>query len=293
MNIPEYENYHEEKVNRESLFPYTTYICSIPLDFHEVPNHWHEDMEIIYIKKGSGIVSLDLEEFPVHAGDLVIVLPGQLHGIRESLPDKMEYENIIFSTTMFIPKISDSVDTEFFMPLLSGRLTFLHHVTPDLGYYGELAHCLDEADRICTTFPKGYKLALKGCLYQFFYVLYSNADEGPKSGKNTSLARIKDILKYVETHYQQEITIDEIAEVAGFSSSHFMKFFKKEMGTSFIDYLNQYRLSMATRLLLSSDSNILEIAEECGYDNLSYFTRLFKKRYGITPGDYRKKEVKS
>ena len=95
--------------------------------------------------------------------------------------------------------------------------------------------------------------------------------------------------KYIEENYQHPISIDEISDVCHFSSSHFMKYFKKVMGTSFTDYLNEYRLSMASRLLLSSSDNILEIAAECGYDNLSYFNRLFKKKYGVTPSAYRNK----
>ena len=67
-----------------------------------------------------------------------------------------------------------------------------------------------------------------------------------------------------------------------------MKFFKKNMGDSFINYLNDYRLSMAARTLLSSDDNIIDIAADCGYDNLSYFNRIFKKKYGVTPSAYRK-----
>ena len=67
-----------------------------------------------------------------------------------------------------------------------------------------------------------------------------------------------------------------------------MKYFKNTMGTSFIEYLNEYRLTMASRLLVSSDSSILAIASEVGFDNLSYFNRSFKKRFGQTPREYRK-----
>ena len=71
-----------------------------------------------------------------------------------------------------------------------------------------------------------------------------------------------------------------------------MKYFKNTMGTSFIEYLNEYRLTMASRLLISSESSILAIAEEVGYENLSYFNRTFKKRFGMTPRDYRKQSTK-
>ena len=59
MNILEYENYHEDKTHVELTFPYNTYLCSIPLDFSGVPLHWHDDMELIYIKKGHGIITVD------------------------------------------------------------------------------------------------------------------------------------------------------------------------------------------------------------------------------------------
>ena len=84
------------------------------------------------------------------------------------------------------------------------------------------------------------------------------------------------------------MTIAQMAELAGFSESHFMRYFKETMGTSFIEYLKDYRLTMAARLLQSSEDSILNISAEVGFDNLSYFNRSFKARYGITPRQYRK-----
>ncbi len=290
MNIPEYENYHETKSHADSFFPYNTYPCSIPLDFYEVPTHWHNEMEIIYIKKGKGQVTLDFENHYVEAGDIVVVLPGQLHSINQYESFTMEYENIIFSTDMFLSKHSDSLETEFFVPFVSGSIAFEHLITKDDYIYPELSSCLNRADHICESFPKGYKLALKGYLYEFFYVIYTNSEEIIQDKANKNLDKIKEIIKYIETNYHEPISIDEISSVCGFSSSHFMKFFKKAMGTSFIDYLNDYRLSMATRMLISSEDNIIDIAAECGYDNLSYFNRIFKKKYHMTPREYRKHE---
>ena len=86
----------------------------------------------------------------------------------------------------------------------------------------------------------------------------------------------------------EKITIEEIAKVAEFSESHFMRYFKETMGTSFFVYLKDYRLTMASRLLISSESSILDIAAEVGFDNLSYFNRSFKQKYGMTPSQFRK-----
>ena len=87
----------------------------------------------------------------------------------------------------------------------------------------------------------------------------------------------------------EKISIADMAKELDFSESHFMKFFKDTMGTSFTSYLNEYRLTMVSRLLISSESSILDIAAESGFDNLSYFNRMFKRRFGMTPREYRKK----
>ena len=97
---------------------------------------------------------------------------------------------------------------------------------------------------------------------------------------------MKLILKYVENNYMEKITIEDIANEVDLSQSHFMKYFKNTMGTSFVEY----RLTMASRLLISSDSSILAIASEVGFENLSYFNRIFKKRFGQTPREYRRRQ---
>lgn len=99
---------------------------------------------------------------------------------------------------------------------------------------------------------------------------------------------MKIVLKYIENNYMQKITIGDIAAAVGFSESHFMRYFKETMGTSFVEYLRDYRLTIASRLLTSSDSSILNIAAETGFENLSYFNRVFKEKYKMTPRQFRK-----
>ena len=88
MKLEEYKPLKENKSHFTTDFLYNTYLCSIPLDFSEVPLHWHNEMELIYIKKGCGIVSVDLERFIVHGGDLVVVMPGHIHSISQNSNDR-------------------------------------------------------------------------------------------------------------------------------------------------------------------------------------------------------------
>ena len=288
MNILEYENYQEKISHGNPLFPYITYLCSIPLDFSYVPIHWHDEMEIIYIKKGHGIITVDFTQYQVSAGTLALIIPGQLHSIEQYENESMEYENIIFSLDLLCTGSMDALSSEFFEPFLAGTIGFEHLVCCDDEHYPALSSCLNHIDSISSSFPKGYRLAIKGALFTFFYTIFTNSTDIPAPKNDPHIERLKSVLKYIETNYMNTISIDEISSVSGFSASHFMRFFKSAMGTSFTSYLSSYRLSMAARLLLLTNNSILDIALSCGYENLSYFNRSFKKRYKKTPSEYRR-----
>lgn len=289
MNMLEYENYHENIIHGDLVFPYNTYICTIPLDFPNVPLHWHDEMELIYVKKGKGKITVDLEVHPVEAPALALILPGQPHAIDQMEGYSMEYENIIFHPNMLLSKRTDITSTGFLTPLMDREITVPAIFSPDNTYYRELIAPIDACDEIGKTQPKGYELFIKSQLYQFFFVLdnhYRNV--GSRKENQKKLDKMKIVLKYIENHYQERITIADVADAVGFSESHFMRYFKSVMGTSFVDYLRDFRLTMASRLLRSSEDTILDIASEAGFENLSYFNRAFKQKYHTTPSRFRR-----
>ena len=289
MNMNEYQNYHEIKSHTSLDFPYNTYICSIPLDFIQVPLHWHKELELIVIKKGTGILSVDFCTRTITAGEIVLILPGQLHSIEQNAGFSMEYENILLNPAMLISGKQDFCALQFINPLIEGRVATDVFITPEQSYHRNASRCICEIDKLCDARPQGYQLAVKGWLFQFLYLLISNQKnrDSVSKSKTKSLEKLKTILKYVEEHYAEAITIDEIASLSYYSKSHFMKFFKSHMGMGFIEYLNDYRLTIAARLLSTSDDSILQIASAVGFDNLSYFNRLFKRKFHDTPGHYR------
>ena len=288
MNILEYENLHEERDHALPDFPYNTYLCSIPLDFTTVPPHWHKEMELIYVKKGEGVINVDFRTHHVQSPTLVLILPGQLHSIEQFRDNSMEYENILFNPNMIFPKSTDYTYMEFMSPLITGKITVPTVFTPVYPYYTDVIAPIDACDEISKTRPQGYQLFIKSQLCMFFYILDNRCRNLTKPQKDKkTIDKIKDIIKYVEDNYANKITIADVADVVGFSESHFMRYFKNTMGTSFIDYLKDYRLTMAARLLHSSEDSILDIAAEVGFDNVSYFNRSFKAKYDVSPRKYR------
>ena len=289
MNTTQYEVYHENKNHTLPDFPYNTYLCSIPLDFKSVKTHWHNEVEIIVIKKGEGIVFVDLIEYRVKKGDMVFVMSGQLHSIEQYEDKSMEYENILFKPVLLKSTGQDLCWDDFISPMLLSSKSITPLISENNSIHSKLTAIIEEIDTLCSERQLGYQVAIKGYLFQIVFLIMTQAksDSNVKQSRK-SLDKIKTILSYIAENYSESISVEDMARLCFYSKSYFMKFFKENMGAGFISYLNDYRLEVAAKMLLASDSNVLDVAVACGFDNLSYFNRSFKKKYGVTPGKYRK-----
>lgn len=293
MHTMDYSLYEETKLHGRAALPYNTYLCTIPLDFTHVPLHWHAEMECIYIKKGKGCVTVDGQPYSVDAGCIVVVAPGRLHAIEGMAGRTMEYENIIFSLSMLETNVEDWCAAHCFAPLHAGGNAWPVLVRPADALHASVARCLDEADTVCAACPPGYPLLLKSHLYALLYALHSARGQSVQETRGRDTDKIKLVLAYVEEHCARPISVEEIAGVCCFSPSHFMKFFKAATGKPFVEYCNDYRLTLAARALMQSAAPVLEIAGAAGFDNVSYFNRCFKRKYGVSPRTYRAAAVQN
>jgi len=288
MEFDEYAQYRETKPHKQPDFAYNTYLCTIPQDFDRVHPHWHEQMEVIYVKRGSGVVSVDFDRLDVRAGSIVPVLPGEIHSIEGTPGERMEYENIIFSLGMLGGGDGDTwFRLNVLEPLREGRLTFMRPIPPGTDFYVEASAALDGADLACTDRQAGYSLLVKSSLLGLLHALYVHRLDESQVRPRRSTERLKTVLADVKVHYGEKISIADAARLAGYSESHFMRMFKEETGQTFVAYLTGYRLSAAGYLLRETSEPIGSIALSCGFDNFSYFTRTFRAHYGVTPSKFR------
>lgn len=287
MELEEYTQYHEIKSHAKPGFAYNTYICTIPLDFARVRPHWHEEMELIYIKKGAGRVSVDLEEYAVTAGCIALVLPGRLHAIEGAPGAPMEYENILFSPSLLDSPADDWFRAACAAPLRAGQLNVPTLLTPDTALGRRAAACLDAADDACRTADAGYPLLVKSELYRLFYYLYTAPEASAPRHAAPAAARLKAVLTWLAAHYAEPVDVAAAARAASYSPAHFMRFFKAGTGQTFVAYLTDYRLAAAARALAETAAPVGEVAAHCGFESLSYFSRSFRRRYGTSPRAYR------
>lgn len=280
--------YHEVKEHAGKDFPFNIYPCSIPADFRQVPVHWHEDMEIIAVKKGRGMVTVDMEPYEAREGEAVVVFPGQLHGISQCSSEVMEYENIIFLPSMLMTDESDLCTYDFLRPMTEGGIRRPLHITDSLPDYGAFMECIRKMDQLCGQKCYAYQMGVKGTLFWFLGLIAGIWGPGAAGQPRKSRERMKRLLEYMEEHYGEKITVEDGAELCFYSNSHFMKYFKQYMGVPFTQYLNEFRLEKAAGMLLTTTEPVTAVAQRCGFDNISYFNRLFRRKYRKTPGEYRK-----
>lgn len=283
--IHNYENYKEKKSHGDQNFPFSIYICSIPNDFPEVLMHWHEEIEIIYIKEGKGIISVDLEKRVLTAPALVFVRPGQLHSIAQYERESMEYVNYIFHPRLLKSHDDDVFDQQYLTPLFDGTIQYPVFIKEQSPVFFSLCAPLLGCEE--TESP----LMVKSCL---FYLCSRMQEFFPeRSGsmvRRESMERIKTVLIYMQEHYKENITVTDAAAQVDLSENHFMRFFKQTLGVSFVTYLKNYRLTKAEEMLHATDASILDIAQDNGFQNVSYFIREFKNKYGDTPLKYRRQK---
>ena len=286
MNINEYQNYHETKAHTSAEFPYNTYLCSIPLDFPGVPLHWHGELELVVIKRGQGFVSVDFDKRLVHSGDIIIIPPRCLHAIEQDDTFKMEYENIIFEVDFLGAGAADLCAGEFLVPLAAGKLLPPICVQEQEEGYDVLKQCLSQMEDLCASREKGYELGVKAAVLQLLFLLIRKYPS-VKEVSSPDREQLKMVLHKIEKNIDENLTVGEMAKFCGWSDSHFMRWFKKMTGLSLIAYVNERRLAVVAEALKKTDDKILNISQDAGFTNLSNFNRQFRKRYGVTPKEYR------
>lgn len=250
---------------------------SLPCNFFEneldgerciVPLHWHDRLEVIRVLSGRGVVSIELQDYEVSAGDIVTVSPGALHAVRGS------------ETLLHCQTVSFSLEDmpRHPRPVISGeapgRAAFLHTMQTlfDLALDDRPE---DEA------LLRHYLQGLCGLYRHFGHCLAPPAEA-------VSAAALKRVLAYMEEHCDQTLTMDELAAVSGYSKYHFSRLFSAAAGCSCMQYLQRVRLQKARRLLLHTDLSVGEIAQRTGFGETSYLIRLFRRETGTTPLQFRR-----
>ena len=244
--------------------------------------HWHNEIEIISLRAGSCVMHINSETIPAKAGDLLVCDSGDIHYCRD------HSEDLVFEFLVFDPELLKfhMKNQAFASHKLDGTLVKGTELEEE--WTGVLARI----DREISGQKKYHKEYLRASLTAFWccFLRYCTfAEDTPEVDQHRIVQQFRKVLSYMEQNYREEITLAQVADLAGFSVSYTSRFFRRLTGTGFLEYLNLLRVSNAADMLHNTDLRIIDIAYECGFNNNRSFNRTFLRYAGVTPSEYRER----
>lgn len=279
----------EQKENAkhgESFFPVQKYITRLSTDYPVVTTHWHEEAELTLITQGDCFYQIDLIDYEVNEGDIVFIPPLFLHSISRGTSEKIFSETYVFHLNFLGGNSTDICSTRYLAPMMNQEFSMPHLITPEHPVYASLRKISNQIASLYDGAVIGYELALKSLFLQAVFLLLQYSEKTASPDIGTPSDKLKNVLDYIEMHFAEPISVSDLAKLCYFSDYHFMRFFKKHMNMTCVEYVNNVRLEKAVELFEQGNTSILEVSLSVGFHNLSYFHRAFKNKYGMTPRSF-------
>ncbi len=241
-------------------------------------------MEIVFCSKGQQVYEVHDELYRLQGGDLFVTFPGEWHGSGEFPEDKGELYWIILDLE---PARRHQRFLQFEKKQCSEWLHQLQHLPRHFKGNAQIRKTLEE---IFELFPQRksplaairLRHAIADCLLEI--IACSGRDADSRTGY-----RLQSILHFLETHLDDPVSLDELAQLAELSLSHFKYWFRKETGTTPLDFALRFKIKKAQELLQNTNHTITRIAFDTGFQNSQYFATVFRKYTGITPSHFRQR----
>ncbi|MCP3764822.1 AraC family transcriptional regulator [Domibacillus sp. A3M-37] len=272
-----------EKLSLEPFYPFNLLYGS----FKEFPMHWHPEMEIVFVEKGEQWVTLRDAMYHLKEKDILLIGSGELHSFPYQ-PSESKLIILHVGKTIFAPYSDQLFNSECVSPLIN-----LDHYEQEPYYL--VRKSIEAMHDYYFTRSEGSELFLKAEIYQLAglikkYVPMKPLMNDKKMKRLEQLAKLGHVLAYIEEHFDQDITLEQAADLAGFSPYHFSRVFKKLTGMNFVYYVNYNRIRKSMILLQNNEEPISQIAFKTGFNSIQTFNRQFKELNGCSPSQYRRKK---
>lgn len=259
---------------------------------YSVPWHWHEEFEFILVQRGVLEVNLENEKIFISPGQGIFINSGVLHATDHRGSVHGKFCSLVFHARL----IGGSIDSVFWQKLIQpvqqdSSFRYLY-LAGETGWQQKVLRSAAAAWEAVHAETEDYENVARYELSRAFRFINANraAAGGAVSGQaRLAEERMKRMLQYIEEHYREDMTAAEIAGSISVSESVCLRCFHQVIGTTPIQYVKQLRLQKAAGLLGETDMKVNRIATECGFSDISYFTRIFREKTGDTPLEYRKK----
>lgn len=284
----------ENIVHGTKEYPYEQYNLTNIHQAFQIPVHWHEQVEIIYLEQGQLNLKIGDEEFLGHKGDLFFVSPRELH-FMSSNGGATGYYTLIFPLEFVSFQTMDDLETKLLAPLRSNQLLFpktikdshlkkelLTHIRAIVEINRPRHHLKPEEINLSE-----FHMETRIQLIRILQKLNSN-NQFIKASVGENDQKQRQLLAYIQEHFTEKISLEMMAREFHMSEKYISRYFVQHFHLTFSNYVQHLRLVHAKNLLETTNENVTDIALQSGFYNVSYFIRSFKKAYDISPLQYRK-----
>lgn len=251
-------------------------IVSASYKSHTFPKHMHDEYSIVIITRGVHEVNYKNKVEYLDSSTILTLNPGQIHGGREVLENGWGHIGW-FPKEDFINKLLSDMD------LNNKKLTFRNFMekSPVMANYLRTIN----QRLINSNDPLECEELLTQGVSQI--IICFGKLIPPEKMQLSGSGKIKHTIEYLQAHYNEKITLNELANIAKMSKYHFLRSFSAQVGLPPHAYQNQLRINKSKNMIQKGKS-LIEIAYECGYSDQAHFSRMFKNNYGVSPIHYRK-----
>ncbi len=255
----------------------------------KVPWHWHEELELNRVVDGVERITVDGKSFRLEPGQGVFVNTGVMHGSEpEEGCAEFWHDSLVFDSSLVGGASGSVFWQKYLAPVLNAPEC---RCVPLLGETEWEREILGQIERIANVWrKKGYEFEVRDALSRVIFLLAENCVhhiEAPSERELRDAERIKQMVDFIRYHRKELITTEEIAASASISVSECLRCFRRMMNLTPKEYLRQHRVRHAVQLLTQTNFSIARIGEECGFEDMSYFARVFRTEKGCTPSEYR------
>lgn len=254
-----------------------------------IPWHWHEEMEIMYVKTGTLKIQIPSKSYILHAGDCMIINSGILHCAIAN--PECELHSLVFSPALITGSQTSVFAKKYISPLLSCS-SFDWYLLRS-GNDKDIINDFINAFHALADDVSGFEFIVRENLSKICYFLYRQYEQkfAPENNElNQDHLRIRKMLDYIHDHFSDHLTLSEIAKAADIGKRECLRCFQRTLQVSPMQYLLKYRVMQGADLLIKNPvDSISEIAALCGFDSPSHFTKMFKRFYNCTPREYKKR----
>lgn len=259
---------------------------------HNVRMNRHDYLEVIYVYAGETEIQIREHYFHVKKGNLLIIGPDIYHRILNRPNLQVKLASLNFRPEVIRGGAVNGDEEQYLLPFLSQDSYFPHVIPPATGIPGEIMGLIHRIYDELPVTSELSRVAVKTYLKMIMVILakYYGAylgSRGITGRKQKAIHRLGPVFDCLERCYGEAIRVEGAARLCAMSTSHFMNFFKRVTGQTFVAYLNSFRIAKAQTLLATTERSISEISQETGFCGQSYFGKIFHKLVGMTPHAYR------